>query len=54
MPKHPSEVVREVLVKGPWYEKPDGTIVHPYEEKLKNSPLEQKRRNLRLAGRPRR
>lgn len=54
MKKHPSEIIRQVLLKESYHENADGTFTHPYEQELKNSQLARVRRNLRLEGRPKR
>jgi hypothetical protein len=52
MAKHPSEIIKQVVLKEGYRENADGTITHPYEDLLKTSPLERLRRKIRLAGRP--
>ncbi len=47
MAKHPSEIIARVLRNAGYIENTDGTFTHPYEQKLKNSPLERIRRCLR-------
>jgi len=54
MEKHPSEIIRQVLLRLDYQENPDGTFTHPYERKLDTSALERLRRNIRLGDRPRR
>ena len=52
MAKHPSEIIRQVLLRLDYLENADGTFTHPYERILENSAFERIRRKLRLAGRP--
>ena len=52
MKKHPSEIIRQVLLGRGYLENPDGTFTHPYERKLETSALERLRRKIRLEGRP--
>ncbi len=54
MKKHPSEIIRQVLLRLDYLENADGTFTHPYELELKNSPLARDKRKMRLAGRPKR
>ena len=51
MKKHPSEIIRQVLLRLDYLENADGTFSHPYEIVLENSPVERLRRKQRLAGR---
>lgn len=54
MAKPTSKIIRQVLLNEGYHENADGTFTHPYEDELENSQLERIRRNLRLAGRPKR
>lgn len=54
MAKHPSEIIRQVLLKEGYQENPDGTFTHPYERELETSELARVRRKIRLVSRPRR
>lgn len=54
MAKHPSEIIKQVLLNEGYHENADGTFTHPYERVLKCSSLERLRRNLRLQGGPKR
>ncbi|MDP6735493.1 MAG: hypothetical protein QF732_03240 [Nitrospinaceae bacterium] len=48
------EIIKEALLKNGWQENADGSVSHPFEEKLKSSSLELLRRKIRLDGRPQR
>ncbi len=51
MAMHPSQIIKQVVLKLGYTENPNGTITHPYEEELKNSKIALVRRRLRLENR---